>query len=489
MTPPRFKYARISEFEYLLKYIVWGVLITGVLLRLAVYLQCDSLFADEADVARNIFERSYITLTQPLNYYQYDPPIFLWIVKTCTVAFGLSEYAFRLFPLFCGMLSLGVFYSVLKYFTNYRGAWYAILLLALGPIYIHYGNAIKQYVPDMLVWLTLVWLALKNEVSKKSNFKLFIIWAIAGSVAIWSSMPSVFILAGVGVYYFAEMVKEKDFSRLGFLLAAGIIWLGQFAFYYILILRPQANSEYLQNFHKNYFYYWPANFEILSNDVELFFSFIATAGGHLVLALLLNIACIIIAIFYWARVNLPRLLLVVIPLTAVLFAAALHQYTLIPRVTLFAMPLLLILIATGLQQLLSFGPIFFRLVIVVFAIINVVNFNAIKNFVTPMQQQEMKTNLDFLLEKQITGKELYVEQLAVPAYVYYTNIHPQKLHWAYLLGADTLNYGVNFDSLSKTFPAKSAMLYSWNEERKINDQQRAIRANVTLIDSNIVKGG
>ena len=484
-----FKHNRQSVFEDIFKYLTWGIIVTGVLLRIAVFFQCDSMFADEANVARNIFERSYISLTRPLDYYQYAPPVFLWVIKACTSVFGFSEYAYRLFPFICGLLSIVVLNKVLKYYTNYRGAWYVIFLMATGPIYVHYGDATKQYIPDSLISLLLVWLALKNAVKDRSDLSLFLIWTFAGSIAIWSSMPSVFILAGVGCYYLTDIVKSKNYLKFRFLVPTGAIWGLQFAFYYIFILQPQANSDYLQNFHKDYFFYWPANFAILSKDIDLFFSFIATAGGHLVIAMLLHIVCIILAVIYISRRHLSLLLLLVIPILAVLFAASLHQYTLIPRVILFAMPLLLILIGAGLERILSFVPVILNLLIMVVAVINVVNFNALRNFIIPMQQEEAKQSLDFLIARNISGKQLYVEQLGVPAYIYYTSIHPRKDRWKALIGADTLvEWNINFDSLAKTFPKKAAMLYSWDDEWKIGEQQRLIRLNTTLVDSNIVKG-
>lgn len=472
-----------------LQYIVWLILAVGVLLRITVYLQANSMYVDEANVARNVFERSYIQLTQPLNYYQYAPPVFLWIVKACTQIFGYSEYAYRIYPVICAVLTMLLMYVVLTYYTDCRGMWYALLLLAVGPLYVRYAQATKQYAPDMFFTLMLVWLALHYSVQKYSATILLCIWIIAGSIAIWASMPSVFILAGVGVYYFACMVKQKDYSKLWFLILSGLVWVGQFACYYLLILKPQANSEYLQNCHKDYFFYLPVNAEILKHDIKLIFHIVATAGGFLALPVIMHSLLIIIGVVYLLKINRPALLLLIVPVILLLIAAALHQYTLMQRVILFSMPLLLILIAVGMRQVLNTRYVPVVIVVLVLTVINVANFNVLKNFVVPMQQEEMKESLLYLKSQNIKGTQIYTHNLATPAYVYYTSIHPDRVNNTALLGATPLEWDTNMDSLAQTFPPRAAMLYSWDEPEMINGQQNAVRKYCTLTDSNIVQDG
>ncbi len=59
----------------------WLLVLTalaGAGVRVAVYLQNRSFFLDEANLARNIAERSLGDLTQPLHYEQFAPLVFLW---------------------------------------------------------------------------------------------------------------------------------------------------------------------------------------------------------------------------------------------------------------------------------------------------------------------------------------------------------------------------------------------------------------------------
>ncbi len=476
------------DYALIGRYAVWIAILLGVILRIVVFLQCNGMYVDEANIARNVFERGYAGLLCPLNYEQYAPPVFLWLTKSSTIVFGLSEYGFRLYPLICGLLSLFFMYAVLKCYVKGTSIWYVLLLLAVGPIYVRYAVAAKQYVPDMFIGLIIVWLALLNRVEKKSGIRLFVLWTLVGSAAIWSSMPSVFILAGVGCFYMSDIFKYRYFDKIWFLLGAGSIWLVQFALYYFIILKPQANSDYLQNFHKEYFFYFPTNLKILQKDIDLFLSLFANVGGHQVLSMILNIGCIIVGAVYLFRRDLSKLVLLIVPLIALMSAAMMHQYSLIPRLTLFAMPLLLVLISIGFQKLLENKFFVFRFAIVTCAVICFINFNALRYFAQPMQEEEIKQSLTFLMKEGIDGQQLYVQNLAWPGYKYYTDIHPNKGAILTLRGAHILNWDANWDSLSRTFPARMAVIYCWDESDKINMENAFKGEDILPTDSNKVKG-
>lgn len=475
--------------ERTLRYLPYFIIGIGMLMRLLVYLQNNSMFIDEANIARNIFERGYARLAQPLSYEQYAPPIFLWIVKTTTNFGGYSEYAYRIYPLLCGIGSLWLMYAVLRRYTNHTALWYGLLLMSTGYIYISYANVTKQYVPDMLICLWLVWLALDNEIQHKKAGRLFLIWALAGSLAIWSSMPSVFILAGVGLYYFIAAIQTKTWKRLWFIFAAAIVWVAQFIFYYLAILKPQINSTYLFNCHKEYFFYDPVSRAVLDHNIELASNFLATPGGHQTIAIGLHLLCMVIAIVYLLRRQAAKAMLLIVPIAAVLVAASQHQYTLIARVMLFVTPMMLVLVCVGLEKLLNTRFIAVSYFVVLVCLVNFINFNALKYFLAPMQNEEMKLSLRYLQQQHFTGDKIYVHDLAKPAYFYYTGIHPDKFNHTELIGGKTLFWNTNYDSLARSMQGRSAMLYSWEEPWKIAEQQRIINLYNNTVDSNIVMGG
>jgi predicted membrane-bound mannosyltransferase len=75
------------------------LLFIGIILRIWQYAANRSLWLDEAALALNIVNRSFIGLLLPLDNNQQAPLGFLIIQKAFTIVLGNSEYSLRLFPL------------------------------------------------------------------------------------------------------------------------------------------------------------------------------------------------------------------------------------------------------------------------------------------------------------------------------------------------------------------------------------------------------
>ncbi len=103
--------------------------LAGILLRLRQYLTGRSLWADEAMLALNIVNRNFGELLKPLDYDQGAPLGFLLVEKLFNLLLGRSEYALRLLPFLLGLLSLWLFYLLLKRVTAGAG-----LIAGAGPV-------------------------------------------------------------------------------------------------------------------------------------------------------------------------------------------------------------------------------------------------------------------------------------------------------------------------------------------------------------------
>jgi 4-amino-4-deoxy-L-arabinose transferase-like glycosyltransferase len=80
----------------------WAIpllLVLGIAVRVAVWLQNRALFLDEANLARNFCERGLWDFFRPLDHEQYAPPLFCFFQKCSVLLLGQHEYALRLFPL------------------------------------------------------------------------------------------------------------------------------------------------------------------------------------------------------------------------------------------------------------------------------------------------------------------------------------------------------------------------------------------------------
>src|SRR5438552_2964310 len=94
--------------------IAWAIIIAGALFRIAGFLANRSLWCDEAGLAANIINRSFIDLTKPLEQQQNAPIGFLFLERAVVLVFGTGEYALRLVPLLSALAALYLFYLVAR---------------------------------------------------------------------------------------------------------------------------------------------------------------------------------------------------------------------------------------------------------------------------------------------------------------------------------------------------------------------------------------
>src|SRR3984893_4310451 len=114
------------------------IMVFGALLRLTQFLSNRSLWLDEAKLALNIVNRSFVQLCEPLDYGQGAPVGFLMLERSAVHLFGSGEYALRLFPFLSGMISLLLFYQLAKQSVP-RAAPIAMGLFATSAPLIYYS--------------------------------------------------------------------------------------------------------------------------------------------------------------------------------------------------------------------------------------------------------------------------------------------------------------------------------------------------------------
>ncbi len=443
-----------------LSYLVYFFILLGIIYRLVLWWMNRGMYIDEANLARNIYERNIWGLTQPLYYEQFAPPLFLFITKINTILFGFDEKVFRLFPLISGIIALFLFVKIARQFISVKSLWYPLALLATGAIYLRYATEFKQYSSDAFISLLLVYTALKLSASKISSFRFIAIWVGLGSFAIWLSMPSVFVLAGVGAYYFAEIIRTKSYKQTYLLIFIALIWLVQFGYYYFDILQPQSQSNYLQQFHQWYFLdLLPESFNAFKSHNGLLLKGLFEAmSGKLLLSLILNIVLYITGVYYTFKTNKNLLFLLLLPILLTFIASTLKSYSLMDRLMLFYFPLGLLLLGKGIDFIMQkVNAIVIKIPVILLCVFTVFKFNKISYLTTkPLNLEAVDDCLDFLLTQNITAQNLYVHNLASGGYVYYTEIHPKNEKWITLAKAHLLNWNADFTRIPAV--EKSAVL-------------------------------
>lgn len=450
-----------KAIDMVLKAATLIIILMGVGVRIAVYLQNRNLFIDEANLARNVFERDMVDLAAPLSYEQYAPPVFLWVTKLFTSIFGYGELAFRIFPLLAGIAALYLMYLVLKELTSFKSLWYPLGMLAISYIMIRYSSELKQYMTDVLVVLSLILLAIKTDINKVNGQKFVLTWFIAGSIAIWAAMPSIFVLAGIGLYYLVIGLKQREYKKFPYIAVVGALWLLQFLIYYSLILQPQIESEYLQRFHTDWFLFLtPSNADELKHNVNVLRNLLEEAGGYNYWMRLFNAALLFFGAV-WFSIKDARSLMLTVPLIGVMIAAGLNQYTLIPRVALFTMPLMLILIGYGMEQLMRLRFVAVPIIVALIGAWGIWAHSMVNMAWNPTETEQVTDAMEFAVKNNITrGEQLYLHNGARPAFIYYTQMHPGRAKWKNIAGAHLLMWDADYDQLASTAPTPSAVIFT-----------------------------
>lgn len=406
----------------IIKQTTWFFLILGSILRGAVWLQQRSIFLDEANLIRNYVEKSYSALFGHLDYQQYAPPLFSVVTKFIFQIFGINELSAKLFPLLCGIALLFVFYALSRRLLSPFAALMAVLFVCFDKIFIDYSTECKQYATDAFVAVLLLLLSQRIDF-KSFNPKKAFLWAMIRSIAIWFSMPSVFVLAGVGAYYLYAFWKNKDTKAMQQIAAVGAFWLAQFALYFYFVLNTDAKSENLQDFHRAYFLAFPplsiADLILLTTQI---LGIIDRSIGITFLAAALSLICFLLGIKQLWQNNRAVFCLLVLPIALTLTASTLHYYSLIARLILFFLPIFILLVFIGLDYVLQKTHwIVSGILTIGFISTIVLQIQILKPF-EPFTNDysELKEGLDFIKKEKQPDEVLFTAHGVTPVMRYYT---------------------------------------------------------------------
>ncbi len=338
--------AKLLKF---LRYLSLFLVISGTAIRLIQYFNNRSLWFDEVNLALNMVNRSYGELTQTLDHNQAAPLGFLWVEKLATQIFGNNEYALRLFPLVSNLVAFGVFYRLVYRYASPLAAPMAIALFAFGRYTLYFATELKQYSSDIAIALILFWFLTKIA-HKILNSKEIIGYALLGSLVIWFSHPSIFMLAGIEGYYFLTAASKDRFKILFNRLLVYLAWLTSFGLFYFLTIAKTMNNEDLASS-------WSSRYPATFWDIEWLFDalgrFFYNPMGFTGITDGIGIFAFIFGCVAWYSKNRTFLGALIAPFVATLAAAYLHQYPFRERLVVFLVPLGIIIIAEGIAWLLS----------------------------------------------------------------------------------------------------------------------------------------
>jgi hypothetical protein len=457
----------------------WLFILLGIVLRLRQYIANRSLWVDEASLALNIVNRTYVGLTQPLDYDQGAPLGFLFIVKLTIDLLGNQDIILRFIPLLSGILSLVLVYRIaIEYFG--KPAMAALLMFSLSGAMIANSTELKQYSTDVLVSLLLVHLALQ-AIRDGMRARNIILLGMAGIAAILISHPAVFTLPVVGLVLAGVVFYKKDYPQIFRLIGMGVVWAGTLLAVYVISLRTLVGNENLQEYWKNSFapmppweyldWYRNVFIALMPHVNPSFFPYFVQDFDprYLMNACLLLIALGGISLLVR---NPVAAILLGAPIGLMFLASVLRLYPVSERFLYFWFPSLLFLFAEGMWLIYTLIAKYnHKAAWVVYGLIAAVVFwtsfdLGIQNFLVPPMGEDIKPVLAYVRDHMEKDDVIYVHQGSTTPFLYYSAA-----------------YGLDTD---ETFVAAK----SWNVKRfmvDLNDFQNSER--IWFIFSHVVSCG
>lgn len=409
------------------------IVIVGILLRLIQYFINRSLWIDEAFLALNIINKSWLELLNPLDYNQAAPVGFLLIEKLITQIFGASEYSLRLFPLISGIISLLLFYQVARWLLKTQTVPIALGLFAISDRLIYFSSEVKQYSIDVAITL-LLYLAIINLLSKKLAVLPTICLGILGAIAVWISHSAVFVLAGTGLSLILFALHKKEWSKVIKYLVSSAIWVLSFLIFYFVSLRELSNNEYLVNSwnaaHNAFMPLPPTSLSNISWFINTFFEIFNYPLGLLsgIAALSFIVGCI-----HMFRYNKENFTIIVSPILIALLASGLHKYPFEGHLLLFTVPMFLLIIAVGTQTIIdrtkrqnaAIGTTLALLLFFHPVYNSALNLRKPQNSLHPFQRirEDIKPVLEYVEARKKPGDIVYLYYASQYAFKYYAGLY------------------------------------------------------------------
>jgi hypothetical protein len=236
----------------------------------------------------------------------------------------------------------------------------ALLCLAFAHPVVYHAVETKQYETELLCTI-LAYLAYLRYRDHYQTGNLMA-WALAGSLLVWFSLTSVFILAGIGLVTIIPVVRRQEWRKAGALVAVFGAWGIAFLVNYVLFIAKGTEISWLRDHWARQEAFVPLppgslsdllwfvriGFKALDYPLGLNWQFLPGANT-LVRFSVLGTAFFAIGVV--ALVRGYRLLgwTFVVPVALAFGASAFKIYPVLERLMVFATPVLVVCIACGAQ--------------------------------------------------------------------------------------------------------------------------------------------
>ncbi|MBU1996824.1 MAG: glycosyltransferase family 39 protein [Candidatus Omnitrophica bacterium] len=398
---------------------------SGIIFRLKHYFENCSFWVDEAAIALPIINRNsrdiILGIGNVTEGFPTAPIGFLLTEKGIINLFPNCEYSLRLFPLICSIISLGLFYKLIKnYWGNSLRTLIALTFFVLADPLIYYAAELKPYSCDVM--FTAMLLLFSNYLYKKdSTPRQLLFFGILCAVVIWFSYPAVFVVAGIGLNIMFFCLKQNNKKKLLYFLCSSIMIFTSF----IILYKIELNAIDQNNF---YLKWWSGGFMPIDSSLidsllwvrnvalEMFRSVV----GLYFTALAFSLFMVGIISFY--SQDKKAMFILISPLLIVFTAAIINRYPFKGRMILFLAPILCIFLTEGIYRISSYFRKYFlwTSVTLLFLLLFYPITLQIKKFLYPThKKEEMREVVEYLKVHYSPGDSVYLNTAAQNTFGYY----------------------------------------------------------------------
>lgn len=260
-----------SRFQWTLPLAI-SIMALGAFLRLVPFLRFRSLWCDEAKLAVNVLDRSFLELLQPLDHGQLAPVGFLFLTKGLVALLGGGERVLRFIPLVAGVAGLPLFWSVVYRRVPAIAAVAALGLFAVNGDSIYYASAFKQYSLDTAMALGMT--AILLWWGERGHDRSSTAWVgVAAVTSPWFSLPSALVVGPGIAWHWVMARKGGEATSIGRVSLVMASWLTSIFLLILVVLLPTLGSSFFDE-------YWRPGFLPLTS-VEGAFAWILQSPGRI----------------------------------------------------------------------------------------------------------------------------------------------------------------------------------------------------------------
>jgi hypothetical protein len=351
---------KLSEKIAILVFLL--ILGIGLYLRFYQHLMGRSLWEDEAHLAISFIDYGYLGLMSPLPNLQTAPIFFLWSVETFSKIFGNSELSLRMFPFIAGIVTLPMFYFMVKELTgNTLTALVAFFIFALNLSFIYYSSELKPYIVDVSVYVMMLYFVCSQHDFIVRHRRRILV--ISGALAIGYSNVSVVVLACIGLYLVSKWnvsFKKRDKNIFRQLPKADLIVFGIWA---VVFLANFFKFIYKHPYGKLMKELWAQTFcpsNVFRSDFSrfmtdrmhdtIFTDMLYFSESYYFPYILLALLVIAVTQIVHSK-NFKVLLFTLLPIGIHLVMSMMHIYPFFYRFILYLLPGFIILVAIGVSTI------------------------------------------------------------------------------------------------------------------------------------------